>query len=573
MIISSQNPTRRAAAARPVALALAAIASLVAMLVTSQPAYSRSLSETALVIATQEHASDGLRTAAALRADGYHVTLDLRPSATSSTEWSLASLKRYASVWSMSSDRDYDAATVSQLESYVEQGGGLYLGGVQAEAPPAEGEEPHNQDQQILHAVLTSPTVRVTSDTYSGRNGFEPALDNISTTPNQLQEVNASAAGDVSGIPPRNALASVGRIFDAAAFDEQDMTSGKGRLVIYTDNWPNSGLDPEERDTFVENMQAFLEDNQNRTRPQSADYAALGDGWASGAGSFEDEEGTSGPKGCHRAGNGYVERIARTREFNYRFPACDGAENRAMGESTRTLPAQLEAIGAGTKAITLSVGWNDVGFPSIVTRCLHLTVKKPQTECAATLQPAIQAALSELLGGRQAGKHKVPGGLNVKNARYVPGLRELYESTAYQAPGAELIVIGYPQLFTIPTEGNSCQIGTGKTGAPVALSAANMKWLNDKTEALDGALAAAAQEAQQNTGASIKFLNPDDGFSGHRLCQESLRSQWLNPLTVEPSGRASAQSLLPKNAGQERIEFLIRENSPVLGGQEESPGM
>jgi hypothetical protein len=219
--------------------------------------------ENALVIGTQDEPTEANDTAAVLRTLGYQVTLTLLPGAQSDPEaHELPDLSHYRAVWSVARDRVYTQPDLQDLESYVEHGGGLFLGGVQ-DPLPAEGDPPttpKNMDESIAQTVLGN-NVRVTKGgAYRERVEFSPeALDNVNLEPNVLGHLWHLRTGGVFPVGARNALTRDGRQAPDAGFDEIDMPTHRGRLVIYTDNWSEAELNPEEQNALLQNLQVFLE--------------------------------------------------------------------------------------------------------------------------------------------------------------------------------------------------------------------------------------------------------------------------------------------------------------------------
>jgi hypothetical protein len=219
--------------------------------------------ENALVIGTQDEPTEANDTTAVLRSLGYQVTLVLLPGTQSDPQaHELPDLSDYLAVWSVARDRVYTQPDLHDLESYVEHGGGLFLGGVQ-DPLSAEGDPPttpKNMDETIAQTVLGN-NVRVTKGgAYREQVEFDPeALDNIDLEPNALGFIWHLRTGGVFPVAARNGLTRKGRQVSDAAFDETDMPSHKGRLIVYTDNWSEAGLDPEEQGALLQNLQVFLE--------------------------------------------------------------------------------------------------------------------------------------------------------------------------------------------------------------------------------------------------------------------------------------------------------------------------
>jgi GDSL-like Lipase/Acylhydrolase family len=534
--------------------------------------------ENVLVLATHENVKDGLDATAALRSLGYKVTLSVAPSPKlarrlAATVWQLPKLKKYGSVWSMMHERFFNEEEEAAIESYVADGGRLYLG-----SNPYSPETSTSPNQSIVRAVLMNQQVAVKSAGIQSPMEFNTgALDSIAAQPNALGSMPTSAAGELYGVEPRNVLARSGDAVTAAAFDETDMSSGRGRLVVYPDEWPSAGPDPVARNSFVENVEDFLEGTPNREPRRTAEYVGLGDSYAAGVGSFEYIPGTAGDGGCYRAVNGYVPRIAADDHMTVAFQACLGAVIENLWEPRNERSAQLNFVGPDTRAITLTIGGNNVGFAGVLKACIlpHPRIPRPggplNEGCAKGLEAAATEALGWLLTGRDPGKYKLPGGGPSKNEQYRPSLQQLYESILYQAPGAELVVIGYPRLFETgraPGDFVSCDVLK-----PLSVRASDVRWINERTDQLDATIEETVRAVQQATGRQIRFADPRPAFTTHGLCDTG--DAYFSPLLpdpeipLEPPWKLNVGKLLgvhvesfhPTAEGQEALRELIEDTA------------
>lgn len=508
--------------------------------------------EKALVIATQENASAGLDTTAALRSLGFKVTLALAPSA-ASTSWELPKLKGYSSVWSMTANRGYTEEQLAQVEEYVSRGGRLYLGGISISSDTNV-----NVDQEIARDLVGNSQIRVLAGNSPDRAGFnEAALDGITQEPNQLAEIPQSAPGQIAGLELRSVLTHFGRVVSSAAFDEADMVSGKGRLVIYTDEWSNAELPPSLRNAFVENVQDFLEGTPTRVSRTSAQYVGLGDSFASGVGSFEYQPETTGTKSCYRAVDGYVEQIASDDQLSLAFDACNAASIGNLLERKAAREPQLNDVGPNTTAITLSIGWSDLGFTGVIKKCLSPHTQLPlNRECHLSQSAAVEKARTWLNDGREPGTYALPGGGKSTNHQYLPSLAQLYETILYQAPDAELVVVGYPQPFVSGVEGRfpPCQVGTTPNGRAVYINPDNAVWMDEQVVALDAQIEGAIEAVRNRTGRSISYADAKTTFIGHGLCD--VDTAWINPRLLDET-KPKVESFMPTATGQEALRELI----------------
>lgn len=208
-------------------------------------------------------------------------------------------------------------------------------------------------------------------------------------------------------------------------------------------------------------------------------YVALGDSYSSGPGSgyvpgqlFEDESvyepGTA--HRCNRSARAYPSLLASTRKLSLRNVSCAGA---SVPEVLRTgqhgEPAQIQAVTASTRLVTLTLGGNDIGFGAI-SRCIVLT------ECTSA-SPAIVQAHARL-------------------AELPAELGAVYAEIRRRAPAAAIVVAGYPHVF--PGGGQPAP------GCALWLSPGEQTVFAQIQDKLGAAIAAAVRRA----GPNIRYLDP-----------------------------------------------------------------
>jgi lysophospholipase L1-like esterase len=184
------------------------------------------------------------------------------------------------------------------------------------------------------------------------------------------------------------------------------------------------------------------------------------------------------------------------------FLACSGDTTRDL------IQFQLPALKAlhGSKLTTLTIGGDDLGFVPIITRC----------------------ALDTVFGYCEPKYRKLSAQIDA----FEPILRDTYKLVK-QAAGASnrVIAVGYPEFF-----GNKpvCpQVGVFKSDAV---------WINARIRQFDQVAARAAREA------FVRFVNPDDAFAGHRLCDGG--TAYLNLPNLPVIGHKE-RSFHPNRAGYE----------------------
>lgn len=164
-------------------------------------------------------------------------------------------LLRFSSIWVVVAYEGLTPEEVTRLTAFVGNGGHLYLTG---ERPCCEGM--NASSQQIINSSIVNPDVQV------GRLGtitgpFTPnpsAAGSLAQSPQSLTEFTPDAPGGMSGlgnVTGRNVFISNGVTPVAGVWDETDMVTGKGRIVILMDiDW----LKQPNRSQYVINVHEFL---------------------------------------------------------------------------------------------------------------------------------------------------------------------------------------------------------------------------------------------------------------------------------------------------------------------------
>lgn len=193
--------------------------------------------------------------------------------------------------------------------------------------------------------------------------------------------------------------------------------------------------------------------------PQPVEYDALGDSYASGYGVPPYGE-------CGRSRSAYPVQVdGRMRIALDDFAACAGATTADL------LSEQLDALDEDTDLVTITVGGNDIGWSTAVVSCLAGS----DDQCAGALDLTRQRIVSQL-----------------------PGLLEsAYAQVAARAPNAQVVVTGYPRLFS------------PEHGPFLGASTAEQEALNDGADLLNEVIAEAA------AGHGFGFVDVTDRFRGH----------------------------------------------------------
>jgi lysophospholipase L1-like esterase len=222
-------------------------------------------------------------------------------------------------------------------------------------------------------------------------------------------------------------------------------------------------------------------------------YVALGDSYSSGVGAG-DYISSSGS--CERSTEAYPEQWAAANSpASFVSVACSGAT------TADVLGSQVSALSTSTTLVSITIGGNDAGFSSVMETC----VLSPTSSCLSAVASAEAFVASQL-----------PARLDTT-----------LQTIRADAPSAEVVVLGYPDLYDL-----------SKSGSCIGLSTADRTALNQGADALDGALAAAAQ-ANGDTFADVRGQ-----FAGHEICDSG---SWLHSVDIF----SVSSSYHPTAAGQD----------------------
>ena len=218
-------------------------------------------------------------------------------------------------------------------------------------------------------------------------------------------------------------------------------------------------------------------------------YVALGDSYSSGVGTNSYTLSAS----CKRSTYAYPYLLSQQRaNTSLNFVACSGAT------TDDVINNQISAVTSSTNIVTISIGGNDLGFGKIITDCVEF-------DCNATLTSTRTSA----------------------DATLTPKLNTVYAAIkGRMAPGAKVVVLGYPRLFSTA----SC---FGTLGIS-ASERSNGDLLSDEIDRVTGLRAAAY---------GFTYKSATAAFTGHAVCSNSA---WLNGLNLFNS----SESFHPTRSGQ-----------------------
>ena len=241
--------------------------------------------------------------------------------------------------------------------------------------------------------------------------------------------------------------------------------------------------------------------------PSTVDYVALGDSYAAGTAA----PGSS-PDCPHGAG-GYPALLADGSESRISLTtnaACSGATIAEVASK------QLSALDRHTRLVTLTVGAANLGLSRVLDACTN-----PQTP------DACQAEIGRALALVQD--------CSVVEGTLGGDLIELYGDVAKAAPGARIVVTGYPLLFESPAAND-----------PRAA-------INEATTDLNCVIKQAVEGAANEADVNITYVDVTEEFAGHgivdpRSCTGS--SAFIHSLLIcKPNPVADSEAFHPTAAG------------------------
>lgn len=225
-----------------------------------------------------------------------------------------------------------------------------------------------------------------------------------------------------------------------------------------------------------------------------ANYYALGDSYTAGDGAPP----YHGAKGCYRSTNSYAYLLGSGIPTPTMI-ACTGSLLSDIDQTVRsssvpgTQLSQLLSHPRGKTLITITIGGNDLGFSSEVIKCITSFFSCTRDQSSITQK--ITALPSRL--------------------------RQVYQELRSAAPGADIVVVGYPLLFANPSIAD-CH----NPAVYFGLSGSEMTMIRTLAAQLDSVMAAAATQV----GVSNATTQVEQAFAGHEACTAKKSEEWINEI-------------------------------------------
>lgn len=291
----------------------------------------------------------------------------------------------------------------------------------------------------------------------------------------------------------------------------------------------------------------------------SGAYVAMGDSYSAGQGvpNFLPPAyiPPSNTDRCHRSYSAYSRKLVETiPSLKLTFVACSGAILSDLYFGQNGEPPQLNSLDPSTNVVSLTIGGNDAGFPSVLDFCV-LAFHHPDAACQQHGSAIVDNAIRRLQNGQQLCP---PATTCVR----LPALHDLYAKIHTAAPNARIYVLNYPSLFRADATA-VCRVGAFST-----VTAANQIWMAKETQKLNNLISSEVLVAQ-GKGVPVSLVNAATPFVGHELCSAQ---PWFNGVWLTVSNQINApfkplpESFHPNFAGQANMSETLRTMLLATGG-------
>lgn len=234
--------------------------------------------------------------------------------------------------------------------------------------------------------------------------------------------------------------------------------------------------------------------------PRPLTYVALGDSYTSAP--FVPV--TDVANGCLRSTANYPSLVAKKLDAELDDRSCGAARTADFTRSQHPgVPPQLSAVTKDTDLVTIGIGGNDEGvFTRLITECPRLRAADPT---GAPCQEQMGA------GGRDV--------LLAALGRTPARIQALVAQVRRRAPGAEVLLVGYPRI-----------VAAGSTCEKLPLAAGDYPYV----ERVNRALTNAVRKAARASGST--YVDVWAASLGHDICSSD---PWING-SVTDQKRAAA---------------------------------
>lgn len=263
---------------------------------------------------------------------------------------------------------------------------------------------------------------------------------------------------------------------------------------------------------------ARSEHAQAQVAPAKGPYVALGDSYTAGP-KIPGQTGT--PAGCDRSDHNYPALVASrlgVKDTDFRDVSCSGA---TIADLTGpqitdhgTNPPQLSALSPKTRLVTLGIGGNDIGFGSMIRRCVTMGMAYQALGSGKYIPEDTPCERHYVRGGNDSVEREI----ETAGERLADALTEINR----RAPQARIYVVGYPAI--LPATNTAC-------ADELPLAPGDLSYLREKEQQLNGEL---RKRAQASGAVYVDTYGPSEG----RDACSNAATRWIEPLV--PSSPAAA---------------------------------
>lgn len=285
--------------------------------------------------------------------------------------------------------------------------------------------------------------------------------------------------------------------------------------------------------------QAGATSSPTAAAPPTGPYVALGDSYTAG---MKIAPQVGEPGACYRSGANYPSLVAKALSLaagQFKDVSCSGARTGDLTGPQKvadgTNPAQLDALTADTRLVTLGIGGNDAGFMEVVTECA-------KENLVDILKGVITDSGDRISDSPCRDRYAAGNGTDeVQRKVDAAGDRigQVLQDVKKRSPKAKVYVIGYPGL--LPADPASCLPVLGN-----AVAASDLSFLAEKQQQLNGMLKKRAEAA------GAVFVDLAGPSAGHDMCAGEDR-RWVEP----PLPAQGLAPIHPNAKGQEAVSGVV----------------
>jgi lysophospholipase L1-like esterase len=285
------------------------------------------------------------------------------------------------------------------------------------------------------------------------------------------------------------------------------------------------------------------------TRATWGNMVVLGDSYSSGEG--DNDYGVTGSaESCHASANAYGPAVAKKLGMADRLTvtACTGATLHDLTKhyGDHDQPPQIGAVDDTTSLITMTLGANDLDWPSVLTHCAELHGASALTSIGALVatdgDPVAPEVTNELVPSCSS---SLNGDVEDKISKLTSHLEAADAALKRQAPHARIVVMGYPHPF--PAKPTTDVTMAGLTVADPS----DQKWMNTKLDEVNQEIEQAAEDS------GVEYVDATDALAGHEL---TTADPWIFGLDRQNwhSKGPAQHDMHPKPAGQAAMAKLVQ---------------